>query len=301
MAGFRFAIVVSRFNEDVTEACCAGRGNIRRSVDPCGGGDRLPRAGCVRDSDDGQRLGESGDYDAIVCLGCLIKGDTMHFEYIAEAASHGIQQAAAATGVPMAFGVLTTLTEEQAVKRSSAGADNKDARRRRPPSRWQKCSVRSMRESADDSEPRTAIGRPSRGAIEAPRARAAVQMLYQWEVGAGVDLRGRPDVLDRPARRKRSRGHARFATRLATGVAGTVADIDPMIVEAAENWRIERMNVLDRLILRLAIYEFLHEPGTPAKVVINEALELARTFSTDDSVRFINGILDAVRRTLARE
>jgi N utilization substance protein B len=84
-------------------------------------------------------------------------------------------------------------------------------------------------------------------------------------------------------------------------VAGTVADLDPMIVEAAENWRIERMNVLDRLILRLAIYEFLHEPGTPAKVVINEALELARTFSTDDSVRFINGILDAVRRTLARE
>jgi N utilization substance protein B len=80
-----------------------------------------------------------------------------------------------------------------------------------------------------------------------------------------------------------------------------VGDIDPMIVEAAENWRIERMNVLDRLILRMAIYEFLHEPETPAKVIINEALELARTFSTDDSVRFINGVLDAVRRTLPRE
>ena len=53
------------------------------------------------------------------------------------------------------------------------------------------------------------------------------------------------------------------------------------------------MNVLDRLILRLAVYEFLHEPDTPAKVIINEALELARTFSADDSVRFINGILDA--------
>ena len=74
-----------------------------------------------------------------------------------------------------------------------------------------------------------------------------------------------------------------------------------MITEAAQNWRIERMNVLDRLILRLAIYEFLHEPETPAKVIINEALELARTFSTDDSVRFINGVLDAVRRTLTRE
>ena len=92
-----------------------------------------------------------------------------------------------------------------------------------------------------------------------------------------------------------------FATKLATGVAGGVADIDPMIAEAAQNWRLERMNVLDRLILRMAVYEFLHETDTPAKVIINEALELARTFSADDSVRFINGVLDAIRRTLARE
>jgi N utilization substance protein B len=74
-----------------------------------------------------------------------------------------------------------------------------------------------------------------------------------------------------------------------------------MIAEAADNWRIERMNVMDRLVLRLAVYEFLYERGTPAKVIINEALELARTYSADDSVRFINGILDAVRRRLERE
>ena len=80
-----------------------------------------------------------------------------------------------------------------------------------------------------------------------------------------------------------------------------VGGIDPVIVESAEHWRIERMNVLDRLILRLAIYEFLHEVDTPARVIINEALELARTFSGDDSVRFINGILDAIRRRLGRE
>ena len=60
------------------------------------------------------------------------------------------------------------------------------------------------------------------------------------------------------------------------------------------------MNVLDRLILRIAIYELLHEPGVPAKVIINEALELARTFSGDDAVRFVNGVLDAVRRKLGR-
>ena len=74
-----------------------------------------------------------------------------------------------------------------------------------------------------------------------------------------------------------------------------------MIAEAAEHWRIERMAVLDRLVLRLAVYEFLHEADTPAKVIINEALELARTFSTDEAVKFINGILDAIRRRLQRD
>ena len=63
----------------------------------------------------------------------------------------------------------------------------------------------------------------------------------------------------------------------------------------------ERMAVIDRIILRLAVYEFLEQPDTPARVVINEALELARTFSNDDSVRFVNGILDAIRRRLERE
>ena len=135
------------------------------------------------------------------------------------------------------------------------------------------------------------------------RAReAAVQMLYQWEVGKTSMFEVGQTFWTGPAASEPLGEELRaFATRLATGVTGTVADLDPMIAEAAQHWRIERMNVLDRLILRLAIYEFLHEPETPAKVIINEALELARTFSTDDSVRFINGVLDAVRRTLTRE
>jgi N utilization substance protein B len=136
------------------------------------------------------------------------------------------------------------------------------------------------------------------------RAReAAVQMLYQWEVGkVSMFEVGQTFWTHGPAEAEPLGDDLRaFATRLATGVAGTVSNLDPLIGEAAENWRIERMNVLDRLILRLAVYEFLHEPDTPSKVIINEALELARTFSTDDSVRFINGVLDAVRRSLSRE
>jgi transcription antitermination protein NusB len=135
------------------------------------------------------------------------------------------------------------------------------------------------------------------------RAReAAVQMLYQWEVGKTSMFEVGETFWTGPAATEPFGDELRgFATKLASGVAGTVTDIDPMIAEAAQNWRLERMNVLDRLIMRMAIYEFLHQPETPAKVIINEALELARTFSTDDSVRFINGVLDAVRRTLGRE
>ena len=148
---------------------------------------------------------------------------------------------------------------------------------------------------------RRSTGRPDHESRHRARE-AAVQMLYQWEVGrASIQDVGRTFWTGPAATEPFGEDLQVFATRLATGVAATVADIDPMIKEAAENWRIERMNVLDRLILRLAIYEFLHEPDTPAKVVINEALELARTFSTDDSVRFINGILDAVRKTLTRQ
>jgi N utilization substance protein B len=61
------------------------------------------------------------------------------------------------------------------------------------------------------------------------------------------------------------------------------------------------MNVVDRLILRLAVYEFLQERDTPASVIINEAIELARSFSADEAVPFVNGVLDAVRRRLERE
>jgi N utilization substance protein B len=78
--------------------------------------------------------------------------------------------------------------------------------------------------------------------------------------------------------------------------------VDKLIAETAEHWRPERMAVLDRLILRLAVCEMLQNagpaPATPAAVIINEALELARTFSTEDAVKFINGMLDGIRKKI---
>ena len=126
--GNRFAVVVSRFNLEITQGLLAGaraalqQGGVAASAQTVvwvPGAFELPLTV--------QRLAESGDYDAIVCLGCLIKGDTMHFEYIAESVTHGLAQVALQSGIPIAFGVLTTVTEAQAVERAAPGPGNKGA------------------------------------------------------------------------------------------------------------------------------------------------------------------------------
>lgn len=130
----------------------------------------------------------------------------------------------------------------------------------------------------------------------------ALQMLFAADV-AGPEMRvdelarvywaelGEAE-LDEPARE--------FATRLATGARAHLTALDERIRSRAEHWRISRMAVVDRNILRLAVYEFLHEP-TPRTVAINEALEIARRFSTYEATQFINGILDAIKRDLDQE
>ena len=124
--GCRFAIVVSHFNEEITDGLLAGarRALLEASVRDedvtivhVPGAFEIPVAAL--------RVARTGRYDAVICVGCLIKGETMHFEYLASAACQGIADAAAATGVPMALGVLTTLTEEQARERADDTPGNK--------------------------------------------------------------------------------------------------------------------------------------------------------------------------------
>jgi N utilization substance protein B len=135
------------------------------------------------------------------------------------------------------------------------------------------------------------------------RAReAALQMLYQWEVGrASADeaiatywpAHDAERPLDEPLRA--------FANDLVRGTIERVGEIDGILGAHAQNWRVERMAVIDRLVLRLAVYELLAHAGTPPRVVINEALELARAYSGEDAVPFVNGVLDAIRKELTRE
>jgi N utilization substance protein B len=133
------------------------------------------------------------------------------------------------------------------------------------------------------------------------RAReAALQILYQWDIGKRdidkssatfFDLQW-PNT-DPPAGDLRD-----FATALARDTSERLSEIDPLIADTTERWRPERMAILDRLILRMAVCEMLRDASTPPAVIINEALELARTFTTEESVKFINGMLDAIRKKI---
>jgi N utilization substance protein B len=133
------------------------------------------------------------------------------------------------------------------------------------------------------------------------RAReAALQILYQWDVGRG-DVERAIDTFfghQWPDAKPAPEDVQVFASGLARDTVAGLPAIDALVAETAQHWRPERMAVLDRLILRLAVCELMRDVGTPAAVVINEALELARTFSTEDAVKFINGMLDAIRKQL---
>lgn len=89
-----------------------------------------------------------------------------------------------------------------------------------------------------------------------------------------------------------------FANELVIGTITHINEIDERIRLRTENWRIVRMAIVDRNLLRMAIYEFIYQSGTPKTVAINEALEIARRFSTSDATQFINGLLDAIKRDL---
>ena len=123
-SGLRFAIVVSRFNARVTDAL---RDAAILALRQAGASDveLVSVPGAFEIPQGARAAAETGRFDAVVCLGCVIRGETPHFEYISSATAHGIMSAAGDTGVPMAFGVLTTDTLAQAEARAGQGPDNK--------------------------------------------------------------------------------------------------------------------------------------------------------------------------------
>jgi N utilization substance protein B len=136
------------------------------------------------------------------------------------------------------------------------------------------------------------------------RARAAaLQALYECEVGGltpqqalGVLHHAGPPEVQDPGE-----GEHGFIVSLVRGAVEHHQTLDERIGEAAKNWRVERMAILDRLIMRLAVEELLRHRDSPPRVVISEAIELARAYSGDEAAKFVNGVLDGVYRRLKDE
>jgi N utilization substance protein B len=129
------------------------------------------------------------------------------------------------------------------------------------------------------------------------RAReVALQLLYQADLNPGV---GREVIEQFTRDRLREESLRQFSLALYDGVAAHAADIDRRIAAAAQNWRLPRMAVVDRNVLRLGGYEILYTPETPAAVALDEAVELARRYGSADSPAFVNGVLDRLRQDAA--
>lgn len=136
------------------------------------------------------------------------------------------------------------------------------------------------------------------------RARAAaLQALYQCEIGGltpqqalGVLHHAGPPEVDDPGESEHG-----FVVSLVRGAMQHRDGLDARIGDAAKNWRVERMAVLDRLVMRLAVEELLSHRESPPRVVISEAIELARAYSGEDAAKFVNGVLDGVYRRLRDE
>ncbi len=123
----------------------------------------------------------------------------------------------------------------------------------------------------------------------------ALQVLYQLEQNSGAVT---PDVRQFVERRVLGESElVLYTIGLVEGVQGHQPEIDETIARLAENWRLDRMAAIDRNIIRIGAFEILHGRDVPAKVAINEALKLAKRYSTAQSSRFVNGILDKVLQT----
>lgn len=327
-AGARIAIVAARFNARFTDRLLEGalaalerHGAPEPDVVRVPGAFELPLAA--------KRLAAAGGVEAVVALGAVVRGETPHFEYVSQACARGLVQAGLDTGVPVVFGVLTTDGDAHAEARAGGGQGNKGEEAalaalemvtlfRRlpaaPPGRGGGGasattlrlgpSARSGRKAAAPSSPARAgrgdapatARRPAAGARRNARA-AAVQALYQWRL-TDEDLGELESqfLADREEDGVTQALDLDFFHELLHGVAGAVETLDARI-EPFLDRPAEQVNPIESTILRLGAFELIEHPEIPKGVVINEAIELAKTFGGENGHRYVNAVLDGLART----
>ena len=131
----------------------------------------------------------------------------------------------------------------------------------------------------------------------------ALQALYQLDVSGGISIEEALEwawAASAPEEPKQEAAH-RFATELLEGICEAIEEIDALVGEYSHHWRLERMSKIDRNILRLGVFELKHRPDIPKKVTLNEAVELAKKFGTENSSAFINGLLDRLASGIPKD
>lgn len=299
----RFAVVVSKYNSDITNRLCEaavttlgqhGVTDEKILVVPVPGSFEIPVVA--------EQLARSGRYAAIVCLGAVIQGDTTHHEYINHQVAEGIRTAAQQTGIPVAFGVLTCQSLELALDRAGGKMGNKGHEAAmaaletlatlraigKPEQASREASGESESESKDEEDGEMAEDQsdPKRRSAR----QAAVQALYQVDLNPDMPTSALTDFLDGELEDPQLRA---FAGQLVKGVSTRQVELDELINSNSDNWSLPRMAGTDRNILRLAAWELLHS-DVPYRVVLDEAIELAKTFGDARSPDFVNGVLDAL-------
>jgi 6,7-dimethyl-8-ribityllumazine synthase/transcription antitermination factor NusB len=287
-AGLRIGVAISRYHTAITESMRDAA--VKQFVDSGGApGDlrmvstpgtfELTAACCA--------LAARNDIDAVVALGCVVSGETTHDRYIASAVAHGLTMITVQTGVPVAFGVLTCQNMDQARARAGGEKGNKGAE-----------AMAAAIEAARliDAAGRIGSWPPADGArLSRDIRRCALQAMYQFDAGAAPTDDVRKTLDESPGSPETRENGFRLALQAWT----RREEADAAVAAISSDWPTYRQPVIDRSILRLAYYE-MAGGGTPPKVAINEAVELAKEFSTEKSPLFINGVLDKIYKSRFR-
>lgn len=361
----RVAVVVSSYNAWITQALLEG---ARRAFAASAGSDDelciAEAAGTFEITALCRALAHSGHYDCLVALGCVIRGETPHFDYICDSVTRGLTDITLATGVPVGYGILTCETRQQAEARAGGEQGNKGEEamqaalqtvatlRAFPPTVGSQArTAPGMCDQPTDSDneqeqpgerrPVTSLvapAEPEQTSTTPPSASArteadprlirqlALLALYQLDARGGEDAdsvsehmpfagltllqRDEEELPRRKGPKKKQhapiseKGFAEHDLRVAYDLASSAyerrEEADALMRELAPDWPPERQPTVDRCILRLAYHEMVTGRTSP-KIAINEAVELAKRFSTDRSPLFINGVLDKTMRRLQKD
>ena len=228
-------------------------------------------------------------YDALIALGCVIRGETPHFEYVAGECAKGVSQVSMQYNLPIGFGVLTVDTIEQAIERAGAKAGNKDADAALTVIEMVNL-LKKLRVCSEDAV--------KKGSRHKARQAAVALALYQWAIDpAGAGANREPLY----SRSRNGDVDVEYFHHLVAKSTRHLHELDDHIPPHLDRDMAE-VDPVERAILRLGAYEFEFQTEIPYKVILNEAVELAKTFGGEHGHKYVNAVLDKVATALrARE